>query len=111
MKSSVILKLPILLCCFGAFLLFAPACKAQSEVDPDHFDSPNTEPLEKVSPLVASKTNHVHQKPVLAQARTRKTNSSQTMQLANAHENSAPQKQALVLSDKRKTVPRKSNKR
>jgi hypothetical protein len=38
MKSFALFKIPLILSGISAVLLLAPACKAQSEIAPDHFD-------------------------------------------------------------------------
>jgi hypothetical protein len=43
MKAARIMRLLVVLAGFAA--LATPIVYAQSEVDPDHFDSPNTEPF------------------------------------------------------------------
>jgi hypothetical protein len=42
MKSFTIWHIPAMVVAFGAVLTMSPACKAQSEIAPDHFDG--TEP-------------------------------------------------------------------
>ena len=44
MKLFSLLKIPTIVLGFGALVFFAPTCKAQSEVSPDHFDG--TDPWE-----------------------------------------------------------------
>jgi len=103
MKPFVTLKLPILLCGLGAALLLSPRCKAQSEIDPDHFEGVNTEALEKVIPVAFPETRNTPQKPQAGQPRTVTSNSGH-VQAAAARDLSA---QGAV-DDKRKPVTRKS---
>ena len=106
MKSFVMWKLPVLVVGFGAALIFSPACKAQSEVSPDHFDG--TDPWEIATKAPAPKTNH---KAAPVQARTSKPDSGAIVQLAAARDLSTPSPQdAVAVQDKRKTVARKPKK-
>jgi hypothetical protein len=45
MEATKSIKLLIILTGFAALALATPRSQAQSEVDPDHFDSPNTRPF------------------------------------------------------------------
>ena len=112
MKTFFILKLPILLCFFGAALIFSPTSRAQSEVAPDHFDDgSNTEPFDRGSKTIIPDTNKTSQKPVAALTRNRTSNPNQTKQLVAARNLSTPATQnAAVIEEKRKTATRKSNK-
>lgn len=108
MKLFSLLKIPTIVVGFGALLFFAPTCKAQSEVSPDHFDG--TDPWE-----IAAR------KPVAAKAKlTPATGSYQaqnnkktgaSLQLASARElsKSTPHN-AVAVQDKRKVAVRKSDK-
>jgi len=117
MKTFFMLKLPVLLCSFFAALILSPACKAQSEVNPDHYDDGgSTEPFERPSIIAVPDATKASQKPVVAQARARATNPSKTnpnltKQLVAVHDVKAPAEQnAVAIQDKRKTATRKSNK-
>jgi hypothetical protein len=104
-KSFSLLKLPVLLAGFGALLLFSPTCKAQSEVNPDHFDGTDTWEIAARKP-VTLKT-----KPAPAtdsyQAKNQKAGS---VQLAAVRDLSNPApRNAVAVQDKRKTAVRKSN--
>lgn len=106
MKPFVMLKMPMLLCGLGAVLLLSPACRAQSEISPDHFDG--TDSWETALKTSAPKAR---QKPASLQAQSRQTNLPATMQLASAREVSKPAPpDAVAIQDKRKPAPRKSNK-
>ena len=45
MKKQVLMTLAALSCLIA---LGAPPARAQFEIDPDHFEAPNTEPFDKV---------------------------------------------------------------
>ncbi|HEY6386633.1 MAG TPA: hypothetical protein VIX91_13225 [Candidatus Acidoferrum sp.] len=53
MKTPPVIR--ILSCMLGLFALGASGAYAQSEIDPDHFDSPNTEPFPQRKPYAESK--------------------------------------------------------
>jgi hypothetical protein len=107
MKSFVMWKMPILLCGLGAALLFSPACKAQSEIDPDHFDGTDSwEVAYRAKAIKSNKTNHkpqaLHSKsrlPILAQA-----------QPPAAPGVATPEAQdSVAIADKRKAATRKAS--
>ncbi len=107
-KLFSLLKIPTLAVGFGALLFFAPTCKAQSEVSPDHFDG--TDGWE----IAARKQVAAKAKPTpaagLYQAQSKKTGSGASLQLASARElsKSTPHN-AVALQDKRKVAARKSD--
>ena len=108
MKSFSFLKLPVLLAGFGALLFFSPACKAQSEVNPDHFDGTDTWEVaarKPVTPKVKSASAlPSHQAKNLA-------GSGASVQLAAVRDLSNPVPvNAVAVEDKRKTAVRKPNK-
>ena len=109
MKPFSLLKIPMLVAGFGALLFFAPACKAQSEVNPDHFDG--TDPWEiaarrSVSPTKLGPTSGSYQ------AENKKTGSTASVQLTAARElpNSAHYKM-MAARDKRKPAVPQSDKK
>lgn len=105
MKSFIMLKMPMLLCGLGAALLLSPACKAQSEIAPDHFDG--TDSWETVRTPAAKAT----QKPASLRAQTRKPNPPATLQLAAAGDLANPARPDVVaIQDKRKTATHNANK-
>ena len=117
MKSFALLNLPMLTLCLGAALLLAPRCKAQSEVAPDHFDSPSTVPFEHANLAPANQTKDDHKplphqkvsarKTVAAHPHDRKSPATQAVQLTVAHDLSATSGQdAAVVPDKRKSATR-----
>ena len=66
MRSIALLKISVILGAFSAVLVLSPACKAQSEIAPDHFDGTDSwaTTAQKVGPvkshqmLAAGKANH-----------------------------------------------------
>jgi hypothetical protein len=102
-KPFSLLKIPVLLVGFGALLIFAPACKAQSEVNPDHFDG--ADPWETAARKpVAAKTGAAQ---VTYQAQNKKTGSGANLQLAAVRETPVPvNHNAAVVRDKRKQAVR-----
>jgi len=108
-KLFSLLKIPTIVVGFGALLFFAPNCKAQSEVSPDHFDG--TDPWE----IAARKPVAAKAKPTLAtgsyQAQNKKNGLSASLQLASARELSKSTPHSTVaVQDKRKVAVRKSDK-
>lgn len=108
MKPFSLLKIPTLVLGFGALLCFAPTCKAQSEVSPDHFDGTDPWEMAARTPVVA-KAKLV---PATGsyQAQNKNAGSGASLQLAAARElsKSTPHN-AVAVQDKRKTAVRKSN--
>jgi hypothetical protein len=109
-KPFSLLKIPVLVVGFGALLFFAPSCKAQSEVSPDHFDG--TDPWE----IAARRSVTPKTKPGSAlgsyQAQDKKAGSGANLQLAAARElpNSA-HRDAVAVRDKRKPAVRQPDKK
>jgi hypothetical protein len=110
MKPFSLLKIPMILVGLGGAFLLAPACKAQSEVSPDHFDGTDTWEIAARTPVTAKV------KPAPAtrsyQAQNKKTASGPSLQLAAAREvsKSSP-RSAVAVQDKRKATTRKSDKK
>jgi len=109
-KPFSLLRIPVLVAGFGALLFFAPTCKAQSEVNPDHFDG--TDSWE----LAARRSVSSKAKPGPAsgsyQAENKKAGSAASLQLAAAREipNSAHHN-AVAVRDRRKPAVRPSDKK
>jgi hypothetical protein len=104
MKPFGLLRLAVVSCGFCALLCFPSACKAQSEVNPDHFDG--TDPWE-----VAVQKSHAA-KPKPPQVRTASQKPGATLQLATKREFSSPVRHDLVaVEDKRKPAVQKPNKK
>jgi len=109
-KSFSLLKIPVLVAGFGALLFFAPACKAQSEVNPDHFDGTDSweiavrrsvSPKAKLGPASGS-----------YQAANKKAGSAASLQLAAAREVPKSAHHTVVaVRDKRKTAVLPSDKK
>jgi hypothetical protein len=99
-KQSMVLKLPLLVLGIGAALFFTPACKAQSEVSPDHFDGTD-------SWARAAQTVHAPmQKHTIAKAsvqeNSQKANQVSTLQLAAVREVSKPANYEAVAADRQR---------
>jgi hypothetical protein len=108
MKPFSLLKVAVLLLGFGALLVFVPGCKAQSEVNPDHFDGTDSWEIAARKPMTP-KTN-----PALTtgsyQAENKKTASMASLKLAAVRDvSNSPRHNAEALQDKRKTAVRKSD--
>ena len=102
MKLFMVLKLPLLVLGIGAALLFTPACKAQSEVSPDHFDG--TDSWARGAQAVHAPVQKTAAKASL-QEKGQKTNQASTMQLAAVREVSkAVNREAAAADRKRKPV-------
>jgi hypothetical protein len=107
-KSISLLKIPVILLGFGAVLLVAPPCKAQSEVSPDHFDG--TDPWEIAARTAVATKAKPAKTTGSYQAQNRKAGSGANLQLAAIHDGpkSMP-RNAVALQDKRKIAARKSD--
>ena len=68
-KTFRLFKLPFLSCVLLGGLLLSPACRAQSEIAPDFFDGPNTQPFEKVNAPAPSEANKLQKTVVVPAAR------------------------------------------
>ena len=101
MKPFSLLKIPVLLAGFGALLFFAPACKAQSEISPDHFDGTDTWEIAARKPVAQKAALQ----PGLYQAQNKKADSSAGLKLAAVRE--ASHDNAVAIPDKRKVAVRK----
>jgi hypothetical protein len=106
MKPFTLLKIPVFVLVFGALLFFAPACRAQSEVSPDHFDGTDAWETAARKP-VAPKTKQGTATGSL-QAQNKKAGSNASLQLAAVREASkSSSREAVAVQDKRKVVVRK----
>ena len=104
MKPFSLLKIPVLLAGFGALLFFAPACKAQSEISPDHFDGTDTWEIAARKPVA----QRAAQLQGLSQAQNKKADSAASLKLAAVREASnASHDNAVAIADKRKVAVRK----
>lgn len=108
-KPFVLFKLAILGFGIGAALLLTPACKAQSEISPDHFDGTDS------WAVAAQAVRAPVQKPSVAKAslpaKSKRTAQNSLFQLAAAREVSKPVRlDALAMEPRRKAAPRKPEK-
>jgi len=102
-KPFSLLKIPVLLAGFGALLFFAPACKAQSEISPDHFDGTDAWEIAARKP-VAQKLKAVPEH-ATSQAQNKKADSAASLKLAAVREASnASHDSAVAIPDKRKVA-------
>lgn len=110
MKPFSLLKIPAMLLGIGAALVLTPACRAQSEINPDHFDG--TDPWESAAAQnKAGAKNKQVKAPALLQAQNKKPGSGPAVKLAAEREVSKPARQDVVaIQDKRRAASRKSNK-
>ena len=110
LKPFSLLKIPVLLLGFGALLFFSPNCKAQSEINPDHFDGTDTWEIAARKPV----TSRIKPAPVLVsyQAKNKKAGSRSGLQLAAArHPLDLMSHDAVAIQDKRKTAVRNLDKK
>jgi hypothetical protein len=110
MKTFIMWKLPILLGSFAAALIFSPACKAQSEISPDHFEDRNTEPFARTANASVPEASKAPQKPLAAQVQTRNSSASSAKQVLAVRNSNPAEPHAVALQDKRKTTAPKSPK-
>jgi hypothetical protein len=110
-KLFSLLKIPTIVVGFGALLFFAPTCKAQSEVSPDHFDG--TDPWEIAARRpVAGKVKPTPATGAYQAQNDKKTSSGASLQLASARELSkSTAHNAVAVQDKRKVAVRRSDKK
>jgi hypothetical protein len=99
MKTSLLVKMCVVFVGVGAGMLFAPTCRAQAEVAPDHFEGADaaTAPMTpaKIVPVQAK------QNPTLAARNSQKA----TVQHSAKHESgSAAVASGAAVADKRKTT-------
>ena len=103
MKRFILLKLSVLLFGIVAAMLFTPACKAQSEVSPDHFDGTDSWAM-AAQPSHARPQKQPASKPSL-QAKSQKETKGSSFQLAAARDASKPvSREAVAIDRKRKTA-------
>ncbi|HEY6946963.1 MAG TPA: hypothetical protein VI431_17625 [Candidatus Acidoferrum sp.] len=110
MKHFLSLKLPLLVLGMGAAVLLSPACKAQSEISPDHFDGTDSwaAAAQKVRGPVQ---NQAFAKASLP-AKNQKATQASALQLTSAHEEAKPvNHDAVAIDRKRKTTARDPEKK
>jgi len=109
-KLFSLLKIPTLALGFGALVFFAPTCKAQSEVSPDHFDGTDSWEIAARRPVAAKAKST----PATGsyQAQNKKNGSGASLQLASARKlsKSTPHN-TVAVQDERKVAARKSDKK
>ena len=109
MKRFIFLKLSVVLFGIGAALVLTPACKAQSEISPDHFDGTDVG-------ATAARPAHVQpQKQPVAKpslrAKNQKAVQGSAFQLAAAREVTKPvRREAVAVDRKRKPATPSSEK-
>src|SRR5260370_10286019 len=109
MKPFSLLKIPVLLVGFGALLFFSPTCKAQSEVNPDHFDG--TDPWEIPARRPVTERTKAPTGPASYQVQNKTAGPGATPQLAAARDLSNPvPRNTEAVQDKRQPEPLPSNK-
>jgi len=112
MKPPVLLKWPIFFTFLATVLMFSPACRAQAEVTPDHFDEPNTVPFENTSTFAATKTSKAavsRQKAVVAPAQGRGSSANRSAQRAAGQNFSHTAREyAVAIQNERKPATSKS---
>ena len=101
MKRFVLLKLSVLFFVIAAALVLTPACKAQSEVSPDHFDG--TDSWARSAQAVHAPVQKTVAKATL-QEKSQKTNQASTIQLAAVREVSKPVNHEAVAADRKRKV-------
>lgn len=107
MKQFILLKLSSLVLGATAALVLAPACKAQSEISPDHFDG--TDSWSK-----AARPVHLKKQPATKpskQAKSQKAAQGSAFQLAAVREATKPvNREAVAVDRKRKPAGTNSDK-
>lgn len=110
MKSFSFLKLPVLLLGLGACVVFAPVCKAQAEVNPDHFDGTESWSVAAPRSVPVAKSNHLPSAAPL-QAKNEKT-AGPTLKLSSARDVQNPLgPEGVAIQDKRKATASKTDKK
>jgi len=108
-KHFILLRLSVLVLGTAAALLVTPACKAQSEVSPDHFDGTDSWAT-AARPVHAQPQKHPAAKPSL-QAKSQKATQGSAFQLAAARELTKPaNREAVAVDRKRKPATNNSDK-
>lgn len=100
MKHYILLKLSLVLFGIGAALVLTPACKAQSEISPDHFDGTDSWAT-TARPAHPQPQKQSAAKPSL-QAKSQKAMQGSALQLAAAREVSKPVNREAVAADRKR---------
>ena len=108
-KPLVLFKLAVLAFGIGAALVLTPACKAQSEISPDHFDGTDSWAL--ASQKVHAPVQKLGVAKASLSAKSQKTAENSPFQLAAVREVSKSASQGIVaVEPKRKEAARKPEK-
>ena len=100
MKRFILLKLSVLFFGIGAALVLTPACKAQSEISPDHFDGTDSWAT-AARPAHPQPQRQSAAKPSL-QAKSQKEKKGSSLQLAAAREVAKPVRREAVAADRKR---------
>lgn len=106
MKHSILLKLSVLVLGAAAALVLTPACKAQSEISPDHFDGTD-------SSATAARPVHAQaqKQPAAKPSKQAKSQKASTFQLAAVREATKPvNREGVAVDRKRKPAAPNSDK-
>ena len=104
MNAMRVLKLSMPLLAFGVALVFTPACRAQSEVAPDHFDVADAGAAAATAKVPAAKAKRSSQV-ALSKAPQKGAAAAPATQVTAASNSSTAQHSELVaVQDKRKTL-------
>src|SRR3974377_806792 len=87
MKSVIFLKLPILLCALVGAVVLVPSAKAQSEINPDHFDG--TDSWDTRTKAEVPPTSHRADQDAPAQTQNKKPTGTVELAVANDRSNTA----------------------
>jgi hypothetical protein len=101
MKTSLLMKMCVVFVGVGAGMLFAPTCRAQSEVAPDHFEGADAATAPMTPPKIVM-TAQAKQNPTLATRNPQRV----TVQHSAKHESgsAAAAVSGAAVADKRKTA-------
>lgn len=109
MKRFILLKLSVLFLGIGGAMVLTPACKAQAEISPDHFDGTDSWAT-AARPVHPQPQKQTAAKPSL-QAKSQKAAQGSAFQLAAVHEVLKPVRREAVADDrKRRPVAANSEK-
>jgi hypothetical protein len=109
-KEFVSVKMSILFLGIGAALFLAPACKAQSEISPDHFDGTDAWAVSSQTPHPSTHKQTSAKSQLQGHSQTATKGSA--FQLAAAREVSKPSHPAALAVDrKRKPTPQNPEKK
>lgn len=96
MKTSILMKMCVVFVGVGAGMLFAPTCRAQAEVSPDHFEGADAATAPMTAAKIVTAQAQAKQNPTLAARNSQKL----TAQHSAKHESGS----AATVADKRKTA-------